>query len=204
MSGSSSSMAVHAELADAILTGSVQAAAATPAVRGADWRLAVVSTVGTDGTVTTSDSIIVRRLDTYLTPTVGDQIILMRSSSGNWITPGRTAPATTAGTWQPLSLNTGWSTFSSAYYTCAYRINGDGTASLSGLARAPASTTGTATVGTLPAAATPAKRARHVTEVAVGVFGVLDINADGTIQITDYSGTASWAALDVATRYRLT
>lgn len=32
--------------------------------------------------------------------------------------------------------------------------------------------------------------------------GSLDINTSGTIQIGDYSGTATWAVLDVA-RYRL-
>ncbi|GAA0454372.1 hypothetical protein ACFQ2B_27995 [Streptomyces stramineus] len=200
----SSSSATPADLADALRWQAVQASATTPSVRGADWRLATVATVGTDGTVTTGDGITARRMDSYLTPAVGDQVVLTVSGSGNWLALGRTAPATTAGTWQTLSLNTGWSPFSATYYTPAYRINGDGTASLSGLARAPASTTGVATVGTLPAAAAPAKRARHVTEVASGVFGVLDINSDGTVQITDYTGTASWAALDVATRYRLT
>ncbi|MFC4512527.1 hypothetical protein [Streptomyces ehimensis] len=199
-----STLAVHADLADALREQAVRAGTDSPQVRGADWRLGIVTTVGTDGTVTCDSAIVARRMDSYLTPAVGDQIVITQSGSGNWLALGRTAPATTAGTWQSLSLTTGWSTFSTTYYTCAYRINGDGTASLSGLARAPASTTGTATVGTLPAAASPAKRARHVTEVASGVFGVLDINTDGTIQITDYSGTAGWAALDVATRYRLT
>lgn len=199
-----SDSATPADLADAIRRQAVQAGVETPAVRGADWRLAIVQTVNSDGTVLTTDGITARRMDTYLTPTAGDQILVTQSGSGNWITLGRTAPPTTAGTWQTLSLNTGWSAFSATYYTPAYRIHGDGTAALAGLARAPASTTGVATVGTLPAAAAPAKRVRHVTEVASGVFGVLDINADGTIQITDYTGTAGWAALDVATRYRLT
>lgn len=198
------SSASPADLADAIRHQAIQAGADTPQVRGADWRLGTVTAVGTDGTVTCDSAVVARRMDCYLSPTVGDQIIITQSGQGNWIALGRTAPLTTAGTWQTFSLNTGWTAFSSTYYTPAYRINGDGTAALSGLARAPASTTGTATVGTLPAGATPAKRARHITEVASGVFGVLDINADGTVQITDYSGTAGWAALDVASRYRLT
>ena len=55
---------------------------------------------------------------------------------------------------------------------------------------------------TLPSTLWPASKARFTTEVANGVFGVLDINTNGTVQINDYSGNASWAALDIA-RYRL-
>lgn len=66
--------------------------AATPAVRGADWRLATVTAVGA-GTVT-ADGIVCRCLETYSMPLVGDLIIITQSSSGNWLAAGRTAAAT--------------------------------------------------------------------------------------------------------------
>lgn len=201
----SSDIAVHADLADALQRQAVQAGATSPAVRGADWRLAVVATVGTDGTVTTTDGIIARRMADYVTPAAGDTVVISISSSGNWLAHGRTAASSTAGTWQPLTLSGGWTAYGTPYWTPSYRINGDGTVSLSGLAKAPASALTPQTLCTLPAAIVPASKARFPTEVASGIHGVIDVNGTGvgTLQIQDYSGNASWAALDVV-RYRLT
>lgn len=75
------------DLADALKRQSVRAGAEAPAVRGADWRLATVTTVGTDGTVT-AGGIKARRLKSYTTPAVGDVIVISQSSSGNWIALG--------------------------------------------------------------------------------------------------------------------
>lgn len=58
----------------------------SPKVRGADWRTATVTAVGT-GTVT-ADGIVCRRLKSYTTPTVGDVTIISQSGSGNWIALG--------------------------------------------------------------------------------------------------------------------
>ncbi len=76
--------------------------------------------------------------------------------------------------------------------------------SLSGLAKAPASAGQPQTLCILPAAIVPASKSRFPTEVASGIHGVIDVNGAGvgTLQIQDYSGNASWAALDVV-RYRL-
>lgn len=189
------------DLADAIRAGAVQAGADSPQVRGADWQTAVVTAVGTGGTVT-AGGIAARRMASYESPAVGDLIYLTNSSSGNWLAVGPVAPSSTAGTWQPLTLASGWTPWGSPYWTPSYRINGDGTCSLSGLAKAPAGVTVTTTVTTLPAAATPASKARFAGEVAAGVYGSLDINTNGTVQITDFTGTAGWASFDVA-RYRL-
>ncbi|MEH0417786.1 hypothetical protein [Streptomyces sp. B21-083] len=57
-------------------------------VRGGDWRLAVVTVVGTDGTVT-ADGIPCRRMEFYPNPVVGDVIAITQSSSGNWLAWGR-------------------------------------------------------------------------------------------------------------------
>ncbi|MFF8485151.1 hypothetical protein [Streptomyces antibioticus] len=74
----------------------------TPSVRGSDWRLAVVATVNTDGTVITSDGITARRMETYAMPLVGDLIRVSQSSTGNWIALGRTDSG--SGTpWQPYT-----------------------------------------------------------------------------------------------------
>jgi hypothetical protein len=88
-----SAQAVHAALADAIRKQAVQSGEQTPNVRGADWRQAIVATVGTDGTVITTDGVTARRLDSYQNPLTGDRIILSVSGSGNWLACGRTAAA---------------------------------------------------------------------------------------------------------------
>lgn len=199
----SSELAIHADLADALRRQATQAGADSPAVRGSDWRQAIVATVNTDGTVVTSDGVIARRMATYVTPTAGETIVVSISSSGNWLAHGRIAPVSTAGTWQLLTLSGGWTTFGSPYWTPSYRINGDGTVSLSGLAKAPASAAQPQTICTLPAGIVPASKSRFATEVANAVHGVLDVNATGTLQIQDYSGNAGWAALD-GVQYRLT
>ncbi|MFK0182292.1 hypothetical protein ACIQVR_40780 [Streptomyces xanthochromogenes] len=198
-----SRQAVVAGLSDALFQQAQAAGSASPTVRGADWRLAVVATVNSDGTIVTTDGITVRRSDMYVTPVVGDTIAVTISSAGNWLAWCRTAPATTAGTWQNLTFSGTWSAWGSPYFTPAYRINGDGTVSLCGLAKAPASTTGASTITNLPAAARPAFKARFVTEVNTNVYGVIDVFPSGDVQINDYTGTASWAALDAA-RFRLT
>ncbi|MCD9196083.1 hypothetical protein [Streptomyces albireticuli] len=87
----SSSSASPADLADAIRRQAVQAGAETPAVRGADWRLATVATVNTDGTIITTDGITARRLETYRAPAVNDVIVVTVSGNGNWIAAGRMA-----------------------------------------------------------------------------------------------------------------
>ncbi|WP_411102434.1 hypothetical protein [Streptomyces sp. cmx-4-9] len=188
------------DLADVLHSQVRQVSDQDPSIRGADWRMAVVATIQTaTGTITTTDGIIARRTDLYVTPVVGDTIILTVSGVGNWLAVCRMAPVSTAGTWQALTYSGTWSAWGSPYYSPAYRINGDGTVSLCGMARAPASTTGTSTIATLPAAARPAQGVRLGTIVNSSVISALLVNADGTIQIADYTGTALWAALDGVT-----
>lgn len=102
-SGSGSQLAVQADLADAIAGLAVQQGAADPRVRGADWRQAIVATVGAGGLVTTTDGITARRLDTYGHPAVGDRIIITCNSQGSWIAAGRLAEDTTSGAWTPYT-----------------------------------------------------------------------------------------------------
>lgn len=84
---------------------------ADPAIRGADWRMATVATVGTDGTVTTTDGIVARRLTAYQLPAVGDQIVISQASSGSWLAMDRTAPTASDG-WRTPSLTAPWAAYS--------------------------------------------------------------------------------------------
>lgn len=84
------------DVAAAIRRRSVQAAAAEPSVRGADWRMATVATVNADGTVVTSDGITARRMETYLNPATSDLIYISQASSGNWLAWGRGSAGTFA------------------------------------------------------------------------------------------------------------
>lgn len=79
------------EVAGALRRQSEQVGTSTPGVRGADWRPAVVATVGTDGTITTTDSIVARRMEAYRNPAVGDLIHICQSGTGSWRAEGRLA-----------------------------------------------------------------------------------------------------------------
>ncbi|MEU3654457.1 hypothetical protein AB0E67_16810 [Streptomyces sp. NPDC032161] len=93
------------DLAAALRRRTLEAAAAAPAVRGANWRMATVATVSASGTVTTTDGIVARRLESYTNPAPGDLIRIDVSAAGSWTTPGRTA--TTA--------NPGWTAYTPAW-----------------------------------------------------------------------------------------
>lgn len=81
------------EVAGALRRQSEQVGTSTPAVRGANWRPAVVATVGADGTVTTTDAIVARRMEAYRNPAVGDLIHISQSGAGSWRAEGRLATA---------------------------------------------------------------------------------------------------------------
>ncbi|MFE0647510.1 hypothetical protein ACFVZH_02820 [Streptomyces sp. NPDC059534] len=87
------------DLAAALNRQAVRSAGAQPAVRGGDWRLATVDTVGSDGTVTTTDGIVARRFGTYLDPAPGDLIKVSVSGAGSWLAMGRLGAADSGSTW---------------------------------------------------------------------------------------------------------
>lgn len=109
----SSSKALAAELADALFAQAVAAGSQSPAVRGADWRLAVVATVNGDGTVDTTDAIKARRLMSYRSPAVNDVIVISQSSSGNWLAIGKTAGTGVAPDRQVGAVNLSFTTLDS-------------------------------------------------------------------------------------------
>lgn len=91
---------VAAHRRQAVRTGSTERS-----VRGADWRLATVTAVGT-GTVT-ADGILARCMETYANPAIGDLIRIDQASNGNWIAMGRLA-STNGVAWTTPTLGTGY------------------------------------------------------------------------------------------------
>lgn len=83
-------LAVHRDLAWALKQQAKRTGEQESTVRGSDWRLATVTAVATDGTVT-ADGITCRRQETYQNPVIGDVIAITQSSSGNWLAWGRMA-----------------------------------------------------------------------------------------------------------------
>lgn len=198
------------QLADAVRGQAVHAGASEPTIRGANWRLATVQSVGTDGTITTTDGIVARRTADYLGAAAGQVVRIGESSTGNWISDGPLGSG--SGTWVGISLASGWTT-TAGYYTPAYQLLGDGTASLSGMASMSGALAAGTTVATLPAEARPASRVRATVQVAaaagVGYYGVMTLQPDGTIILGDFDAAlpatgSKYAQYDVFGRYRLT
>lgn len=81
-------LAVHRDLAWALKQQAKRTGEQESTVRGSDWRLATVTAVAADGTVT-ADGIPCRRLESYPNPVIGDVIAITLSSSGNWLAWGR-------------------------------------------------------------------------------------------------------------------
>jgi hypothetical protein len=195
----------HRDLAWAVKQAARRVGEQSPTVRGSDWRQAIVQTVNADGTVTTVDGIVARRMHTYLAPAVGDVIVVTVSSAGDWLAAGRMASGD--GAWTPFTLAGTW-TPNVNYYTPSYRVNGDGTASLCGLASMSGALTANMVVATLPAAARPAKSVRVTVQVAIGYFGVMTIAPNGEITLNDYNPTppstgGKYIQFDGLSRYRL-
>lgn len=112
---------VHRDLAWALKQQAKRTGERAPSVRGADWRLAVVTTENGDGTVDADGIDDIRCMDTYSQPAVDDVIVITQSSSGNWLALGRTS--TTDPDWTPLTLAAGY-TNPGHGYTASYLREG--------------------------------------------------------------------------------
>lgn len=118
-----SAPSVHRDLAWALKQQAKRAGEQSTSVRGADWRLAVVTDVPGDGTVTADDIPEIRCLETYLAPQIGDLIVITQSSSGSWITPGRTASSTAPAIgWTAIPLLSGFTTPHTIFGPAQYRV----------------------------------------------------------------------------------
>lgn len=187
--------AVAVAFANAVQGAAVQAGATSPEVRGANWRLAVVSTVNSDGTIITSDGITVRRMESYPIPAVNDTVIIDVSGAGNWICRGRWSTGTDA--WTLLTVGTGWTAGSSPDLPPAGRRKPDGTIELRGLVRMNSGTP-PSTALTLPAGLTPGANKNMI---AVSSYGIayLQATSGGSVTHASRSGalaTSAWVSLD--------
>lgn len=194
---SKGSHGVHRDLASALKQQAQRSGEQAPSVRGSDWRLATVTTVGTDGTVT-ADGIVCRRMAAYQAPAVGDLISISQSSNGNWRAEGRMVPTAGDG-WQAPTMTSPWIAYPGGgnYQAPRCRKLSNGLVVLEGLvASNSVSVTGTSNVLTLPAGYAPsawlpfpmittgnAVRQLEVTETGVVRFVNLPAGAVGFVSI---------------------
>lgn len=200
-------------IASSLKRQAVRTGATTPSVRGSDWYRAVVDTVGTDGTVTTTDGIIALRDEAYQAPVVGDIIRVTVSSAGSAVALGRYAGSTASnGEWTNIPLLTGFTTPFAIFGPAQYRVitaAGAGRVELRGsVGCSPAVTTQTAFSSALPVAARPAYARtwavrRQETSDTKGITGA-EVSTAGVLQIHGLASpnTTTWFALD-ATYYDL-
>ncbi|MFI9618166.1 hypothetical protein [[Kitasatospora] papulosa] len=184
-------------MADAIAQLAVEQGAATPAVRGGDWRMAVVATVGADGTITTTDGIVARRTAAYEAPLVGDQIRIAQSGAGSWIAEGRLVPTTGDG-WVAPALTSPWANFGSGYQPARYRLYACGDVSIEGVVGTGAtSVTGTSAVFTLPSGCWPTAT-QMIGQVMNGnVTRQLTVNNLGQVRFVNLpAGTVTFITLN--------
>lgn len=195
----SSGLAITAALADAISSAAVQAGADDPKVRGADWQTAVVTAVGTDGTVT-AGGIIARRARNYGDPTVGDLILVTNSGSGNWAALCKMAPADGSDGWQSPTLTTPWINYVAAagYTPARYRRYADGDVALEGLiASNGTSVTGTSNLFTLPTGFRPSTIQVFTSLTAGNAVRQLEISAAGLVRYTGLpAGAVSYVTIN--------
>lgn len=111
------------ELAAGLRRQAVRAGTSTPAVRGASWHRAVVDTVQSTGTVTTTDGVVALRAEAYQAPASGDIIRVSISANGAAVAEGRLAAATApTGAWTPIPLASGFTTPHTGLASAQYRV----------------------------------------------------------------------------------
>lgn len=197
---------IHRDLKWALQQQAKRTGEQSPSVRGSDWRLATVTAVGTDGTVT-ADGLTYRRMETYQTPTVGDVIAVTQSSNGNLLAWGRTGTATAPnGAWTAIPLASGFTSTHTVFGPAQYRIvtaYGSTRVELRGSADATTSVTAQANFSTaLPVAARPSVVRTWVgrRNYSVDTKGIvpMEISTGGVMNVFGSASPAQtdWFALD--------
>lgn len=197
---------IHRDLKWALQQQAKRTGEQSPSVRGSDWRLATVTAVNADGTVT-ADGLTYRRMETYQTPTAGDVIAVTQSSNGNLLAWGRTGGAAAPnGTWTNIPLAGGFTTPHTVFGVAQYRlvtIAGATRVELRGSADATASVTAQTNFSTaLPAAARPSVQRTWVgrRNYSVDTKGVaaMEISTAGVMSVFGSASPSQtdWLALD--------
>jgi len=203
----SSAHQVTRSLKAALQQAAKRAGEQTPSVRGADWRLATVTAINTDGTVEVDDAFNVRRMDGYQAPAVGDVIVISQSSSGNWVAHGRTATTTApAGTWTSIPLASGFTSTHTVFGPAQYRIvtaYGSTRVELRGSVDGTSSVTSQTSFSTaLPTAARPSSVrtwiGRRNYSVDTKGVAVMEIQTSGVMSVFGSASPSQtdWFALD--------
>lgn len=201
-----SSHATTKDLAWAVAQRARRAGERAPTVRGSNWRLATVTAVGTDGTVT-ADGLIYRRMETYQAPAVDDVIVVSQSSNGNLIAHGRMAGATASnGAWTAIPLASGFTTTHTVFGAAQYRIvtaYGSTRVELRGSIDATSSVTAQTNFSTaLPTAARPSFTrtwiGRRNYSVDTKGVAVMEIQTGGVMSVFGSASPSQtdWFALD--------
>lgn len=190
--------AINRDLTAALRRQAQRVGEETPSVRGSDWRLAVVTTVNTDGTVAADGIPSIRCMETYILPTVGDVIVIDQNSSGNWLAWGRTA--TVKQDWTTLTLAAGFQNPGHGY-TAGYLREGRRVWLRGRIGPTSGTIADGDTLLTLPAAIRPSGNpsvAWAVTRDASVVPAVcrLEISTSGAIRTFQSSNLPTWVALD--------
>ncbi|MEV4783969.1 hypothetical protein AB0K53_00695 [Streptomyces tuirus] len=111
---------MHRDLAWALKQQARRTGERSPKVRGSDWRMATVTAVAADGTIT-ADGVTARRMESYQSPTVGDLIVMAQSSSGSWIAHGRLSAGIDSA-WTKPTLATGFTHDGNSNGDVRYRV----------------------------------------------------------------------------------
>ncbi|MFE9337774.1 hypothetical protein [Streptomyces sp. NPDC007063] len=185
------------QLAAGIRGAAVEAGQSATSVRGADWRLATVTTVNTDGTVDCG-TIRARRLPSYPAPQSGDVIIITRSSSGNWAALGRLESS--GGGWTALTLASGYQ-WPGHGYSPAYLVQGTEVTFRGRIGPTSGTIANGATIATIPTAIRPPSGVEAGFAVArdSGVNPAVvraEITDSGILRIYETTNQPSWIALD--------
>ena len=186
---------VHRDLAYALKQQAKRTGERAPSVRGADWRLATVTAVNTDGTVDADGIEDIRCLDTYTLPAVGDVIRIDQSSSGNWLAMG--ALATVSG-WTTLTLAAGY-TNPGHGYTASWMREGRRIWMRGRIGPTSGTIPDGDTLATIPAAIRPGVAvAWGVARDASTMPAVcrLEITAAGALRTFQSSALPQWVGLD--------
>jgi len=201
-----SSHATTKDLAWAMAQRAKRAGERAPTVRGSNWRLATVTAVGADGTVT-ADGLIYRRMETYQAPAVGDVIVVSQSSSGNLIAHGRmSGTSAPVGAWTAIPLASGFTTTHTVFGPAQYRIvtaYGGTRVELRGSVDCTSSVTAQTSFSTaLPAAARPSSVrtwvGRRNYSVDTKGVAVMEIQTSGVMSVFGSASPSQtdWFALD--------
>lgn len=188
-----SGLSLHSQLADAMASMARGQAASDPRTRGADWRLATVATVNADGTVTTTDGIVARRMDTYRYAAAGDVIVVSVSGSGSWLAAGRLSPSTGTG-WRTPSLVSPWVDYGGSYQVSRYRRDGADIV-IEGVVKTSGSVSGSVDIFTLPTGYRPPRNLVFPAMTAADARQV-NVYSDGRVTALGMpSGTVTYLGL---------